>query len=59
MFAKGYTNIRAMIEPQNLKTATCKITIYHNTDYINKGQSSIFKRKKTCRLNVVNFDTLN
>jgi hypothetical protein len=34
-------------------------TIYHNTDYINKGQSSLFKRKKTCRLNVVNFDTLN
>ena len=24
MFAKGYTNIRAMIEPQNLKSATCK-----------------------------------
>lgn len=36
-----------------------KITIYHNTDYVNKGQSSLFKRKKTCRLNVVNFDTLN
>lgn len=25
MFAKGYTNIRAMIEPQNLKSATCKL----------------------------------
>ena len=36
-----------------------KITIYHNTDYINKGYSSLFKRKKTCWLNVVNFDTLD
>lgn len=36
-----------------------KITIYHNTDYVNKGRSSLFRRKKTCRLNVVNFDTLN
>lgn len=43
----------------NLKTATCKFTIYHNTDYTNKGRSSLFRRKKTCRLNVVNFDTLN
>ena len=30
----------------NLKTATCKIAIYHNTDYVNKGLSSLFKRKK-------------
>lgn len=36
-----------------------KITIYHNTDYVNKGLSSLFRRKKTCRLNVVNFNTLN
>ena len=36
-----------------------KITIYHNTDYNDKGHSSLFKRKKTCWLNVVNFDTLN
>ncbi len=36
-----------------------KITIYHNTDYVNKGLSSLFKRKKTCWLNVVNFNSLD
>ena len=43
----------------NVDISVSPITIYHNTDYINKGRSSLFRRKKTCRLNVVNFNTLD
>lgn len=37
MFAKGYTNIRAMIEPQNLKSATCKSLFIITPIMVTKG----------------------
>ena len=37
MFAKGYTNIRAMIEPKNLKSATCKSLFIITPIMLTKG----------------------
>ena len=55
----GEENVGKILSAPPKVSSYVVFTIYHNTDYGNKGQSSLLKRKKTCRLNVVNFDTLN
>lgn len=55
----GEENVGKILSAPPKVSSYVVFAIYHNTDYINKGRSSLFRRKKTCRLNVVNFDTLN
>lgn len=46
MFAKGYTNIRAMIEPQNLKSATCKSLFIITPIMLTKGSLLYLSEKR-------------
>lgn len=55
----GEENVGKILSAPPKVSSYVVFTIYHNTDYVNKGRSSLFRRKKTCRLNVVNFDALN
>lgn len=55
----GEENVGKILSAPPKVSSYVVFTIYHNTDYGNKGQSSLLKRKKICRLNVVNFNTLN
>lgn len=46
MIAKGYTNIRAMIEPQNLKSATCKLLFIITPIILTKGNLLYLSEKR-------------